>query len=157
MPIRPWGVQAIASASGTGSDSTTVFVGLPAGRAYESPEMLIALSPTVRRMLIELALGGRRRCSEIRSCQCWARCTPPPPNTTADRAADLLAATSALGYLREARASAAPEAERLTDRIQGLVAELVAAQNEDGGWPWVTGASRRWPGRTSPRAIRATA
>ena len=37
-------------------------------------------------------------------------CTPPPPNTTADRAADLLAATSALGYLREARATAAPEA-----------------------------------------------
>ena len=57
VPIRPWGVQAIASASGTASDDATVFVGLPAGRTYESPEMLIVVSPTLRRMLIELALG----------------------------------------------------------------------------------------------------
>ena len=29
------------------------------------------------------------------------------------------------------------EAERLTGRIRGLVAGLVALQNDDGGWPWV--------------------
>ena len=57
VPIRPWGVQAFASASGTSSDDATVFVGLPAGRAYESPEMRIDVSPTLRRLLIELALG----------------------------------------------------------------------------------------------------
>ena len=57
VPIRPWGVQAFASASGTSSDDATVFVGLPPGRAYESPEMRIDVSPTLRRMLIELALG----------------------------------------------------------------------------------------------------
>ena len=45
----------------------------------------------------------------------------------ADRASDLLAATSALGYLRRVGGADAPEAERLTDRIRGLVAELVAA------------------------------
>ena len=39
VPIRPWGVQAFASASGTSSNDATVFVGLPTGRAYESPEM----------------------------------------------------------------------------------------------------------------------
>ena len=45
---------------------------------------------------------------------------PPPPNTTADRASDLLAATSALAYLRATRAaSAAPEAARLTDADPG--------------------------------------
>ena len=33
VPVRPWGVQAFASASGTASDDATVFVGLPrAGR-----------------------------------------------------------------------------------------------------------------------------
>ena len=57
MPVRPWGVQVIASESGTSTESTTVFVGLPAGRTYENPEMLIVLSPTLERMLIELALG----------------------------------------------------------------------------------------------------
>ncbi len=71
---------------------------------------------------------------ELRAARIW-----PPCNTTADRAADLLAATAALQYLRTARATAAPEAARLTERIQGLVASLIAAQNQDGGWPWVSG------------------
>ncbi len=57
VPVRPWGVQVVASESGTGTDSSTVFVGLPAGRTYDNPEMLIVLSPTLERMLIELALG----------------------------------------------------------------------------------------------------
>ena len=39
-------------------------------------------------------------------------------------------------------ATAAPEARRLTHRIQGLVSGLVAAQNDDGGWPWVNGRPR---------------
>ena len=60
MPIRPWGVEVIASESGTSSESTTVFVGLPAGRAYENPEMLIVLSPSLERLLIEMALGCSR-------------------------------------------------------------------------------------------------
>jgi uncharacterized protein YfaS (alpha-2-macroglobulin family)/tetratricopeptide (TPR) repeat protein len=142
VPVRPWGVQAMASASGTAGDDATVFVGLPAGRSYEDPEMLITLAPTLRRLLIELALGQD---FQILS----SRIFPTPPHTTADRASDLLAAASALSYLRTARAGSAPEASRLTDRIRGLVAELIALQNEDGGWPWVGGA-----GHPGPRPAR---
>ena len=133
VPIRPWGVQAFASASGTASDDATVFVGLPPGRAYESPELRIDVSPTLRRMLIELAMGREFRPSTRNALICW----PIPPDTIADRASDLIAATSALAYLREARTPEAPEAARLSGRIQGLVAELVTNQNDDGGWPWV--------------------
>ncbi len=141
IPIHPWGVPVFASASGTSSESTTVFVGLPAGRTYENPDMLIAISPRLRRMLIELALGRDAvPFRDVLAFNAKARILPPPTNTTADRAAELLAATSALRYLREARAAAAPEAQRLTERIQGLVSELTAAQNPDGGWPWVSAA-----------------
>ncbi|WP_193378437.1 MG2 domain-containing protein, partial [Singulisphaera acidiphila] len=136
VPIRPWGVQSFASASGTASDDATVFVGLPAGRTYEGSEMLVVLSPTLRRMLIELALGQEAYPLGVRVNTCIF---PPPPSTTADRAGELLAATQALSYLKTIRASKAPEAERLTSRIRGLVAELIAAQGEDGGWPWVGG------------------
>jgi tetratricopeptide (TPR) repeat protein len=143
VPVRPWGVQAFASASGASKDDATVFVGLPQGRTYDIPEMLIVVSPSLRRMLIELALGrdfyplGRRVSALI---------LPPPGNTVADRASDLLAATSALQYLRATKASDAPEAGRLSDRIQGLVSELVTLQNDDGGWPWVGGQ----PGQARP-------
>ena len=125
VPIRPWGVQAFASASGTASDDATVFVGLPPGRAYESPEMLVVA-------LADPAADARRAGPGRRRLSARARASrtcilPPPPDTTADRAGDLLAATSALAYLRTAGGADAPEAARLTDRIRGLVAELVAA------------------------------
>ncbi|HWE39007.1 MAG TPA: alpha-2-macroglobulin family protein, partial [Isosphaeraceae bacterium] len=142
VPVRPWGVQAFASASGTSSDDATVFVGLPAGRAYENPEMLVVVSPTLRRLLIELAVGRDGFSFDVLASACSF---PRPPSTTADRASDLLAATSALAYLRSTRGgSAAPEASRLTDRVRGLVSELTALQGEDGGWPWVGGV------RTAP-------
>jgi tetratricopeptide (TPR) repeat protein len=134
IPVRPWGVQAYASASGTSSDGTAVFVGLPKGRTYESPEMMIVISPSLERMLVELAMGQD---TTIFASGVNCRFSPPSPSTTADRAADLLAATSALGYLRASRSGGTPDAQRLSGRIQGLVAELIAAQNEDGGWPWV--------------------
>ena len=138
VPVRPWGVQVIASESGTGTDSNAVFVGLPAGRTYDNPEMLIVLSPTLERMLIELALGDEAYpANDILSSNSTKRIWPPC-ETTADRAADLLAATGALQYLRTPGAAAAPEAERLTHRVRGLVSSLIAAQNQDGGWSWVS-------------------
>ena len=164
IPIHPWGVPVFASASGTGSESTTVFVGLPAGRTYENPDMLIAISPSLRRMLIELALGSDAPAyRNVLSSNSTARILPPPTNTTADRAAELLSATSALRYLRDARATTAPEAQRLTERIQGLVAELTAAQypgrrlalglgRSGSGWP----AGNRPPALPSDRLTSAS-
>ncbi|MFO0889672.1 MAG: tetratricopeptide repeat protein [Isosphaeraceae bacterium] len=149
IPVRPWGAQAYASASGTSSDGTTVFVGLPKGRAYESPEMMIVISPTLERMIVELAMG---RDDTIFSSRANCRIFPPPADTTADRAADLLAATSALGYLRTTRSGGSPDAQRLSGRIQGLVAELIAAQNEDGGWAWVNPGPTPRPGQNAPAA-----
>ncbi len=67
------------------------------------------------------------------------RCIPVLPNTTADRAGDLLASASALTYLQGMKTDNAPEAARLTERIRGLVSELISLQNDDGGWPWVAG------------------
>ena len=129
VPIRPWGVRVAASESGTSAESMTIFVGLPAGRTYESPEMLLVLSPTLERMVIELALGQDAyllgsAARDPRPTNLVASSAPrgiwPPSNTTADHAADLLAATAALQYVKTAHATAAPEAARLTQRIPGL-------------------------------------
>jgi uncharacterized protein YfaS (alpha-2-macroglobulin family)/tetratricopeptide (TPR) repeat protein len=147
VPIRPWGVQALASSSGSASDDATAFVGLPPGRDYQDPEMLIVVSPTLRRMIVELALGREgdplfaRRDHRLML----------PPNTMADRAGDLIAAGAALAYLKESRATDAPEAIRLRERARGIVGELITAQNDDGGWPWVSGS-----GPANPPSDRLT-
>jgi hypothetical protein len=140
VPVRPWGVPAVAAVSGSATDDRTVFVGLAPGRTYENPEMLISLSPTTRRLLVELAVGPDAY-PVFRSIT--ARCFPVAPNTTADRASELLAATSVLTYLRQARVGEAPEAVRLRERIEGLVSSLVSIQNEDGGWAWVLSESEK--------------
>ncbi|MDR3619857.1 MAG: MG2 domain-containing protein [Paludisphaera borealis] len=146
IPVHPWGVQAYASASGTSSDGSAVFVGLPKGRTYEDAEMQIVVSPSLERMIVELALGREYR---ILRNSLSAKLICSPADTMSDRAADLLAATSALTYLRQTRPDGSPDAQRLVDRIQGLVAELTAAQNDDGGWPWVS-PPRFAPGGNQP-------
>ena len=66
--------------------------------------MLVVVSPTLKRLLVELALGRDAYPFDRR----MATCFPIPPNTVADRAGDLLAATSALGYLQASRADRRP-------------------------------------------------
>src|SRR5262249_8593352 len=123
---------------------------LPAGRAYESPDMFITISPSVRRMLIELATGHRvSPLLSVISAKAPLRTPPAPPATIADRASELLGASSVLQYVRGFRTSFAPEAGRLTARIQSLMAELIAAQNADGGWPWVTTAQLSEPNQNA--------
>ena len=87
----------------------TAVVTLPPGRAYEEPEMLVVLSPTVRRMIDRACRGGGRLRRFEKTVA--ASASPSPPNTTADRAGDLLAASSAMTYLRSVKGDKAPEAE----------------------------------------------
>ena len=152
VPIRPWGVQAFASASGTSSDDATVFVGLPPGRTYENADMLVTISPSLRRMIVELALdevGPHPMASYDRAI--LAPC-PILPLTVADRASEVVAASAALHYLRAVKADRAPEAQRLSRPcgIQGLTSELITLQNDDGGWPLGRGPTRE-SGRKAPR------
>ena len=109
--------------------------------------MLVVISPTAP---ADARRAGARAATPTRSTRRVAGCFPPSrPNTTADRAGDLLAATSALTYLQIDQGADAPEAVRLTDRIRGLVAELITLQNDDGGWPWVAGTVGPGRGRAT--------
>jgi len=149
VPAEPWGTPVLASENGSARDDATVFVELPAGRNFENLSMMVSLSPTLQRQVLEAALGAevwpmpRDR---------WSCIMPPIGDTTSDRAADLLATTSALTYLRQiGGAATALEQARLVDRIRGLVAELTTRQNPDGGWPIVAPGPIRLQAARNPQ------
>ena len=71
-------------------------------------------------------------------------------DTIADRASDLMAASATLAYLRDTRGAQAAEAGRLASRVQGLVAELITLQDDNGGWPWVA-PRPTWGGKADER------
>ncbi len=149
VPIRPWGVDAIASASGSGSDDRTEIVALPEGRSYENPEMSIVVAPTASRMLIDEALGGGFGPPWMTKI-CRIR-----PVTTLDVAGELIAASSVLGYVNAIGGASVPEASRLSERVRGLGATLTSLQNNaDGGWPWIAAKAGEQP---RPSDIAASA
>ena len=128
----------------------------PPGRTYESPEMLIVVSPTLERMLIELALGARRPIrwldERVRRSSCRSRRHDGRPRrrpARGDLGPGLPAGHAAPRGTPEAAAADRPDpgAGRRADR----------AQNEDGGWPWV-GAGRAAAGqnRRPPPSDRLT-
>ncbi len=149
VPIRPWGVDAIASASGSSSDDRTEIVALPEGRSYENPEMSIVVAPTASRMLIDEALGGGFGPPWITKI-CRIR-----PVTTLDVAGELIAASSVLGYVNAIGGATVPEVSRLSERVRGLGATLTSLQNKaDGGWPWIAAKAGEQP---RPSDIAASA
>ncbi|MCY2936051.1 MAG: MG2 domain-containing protein [Planctomycetota bacterium] len=148
VPVNLWGTPVLASAHGSGRDDQTLFVQLPEGRAYENLGMMVTIAPTLERQVLAAALGAevwpmpRDR---------WTCILPPPWDTTSNRASDLLAVTSALTYLRQVGGgSTALDQGRLVDRIRGLSAELVARQNEDGGWPLTAPGPKRLQATVAP-------
>ena len=80
--------------------------------------MRIEVAPTLRRLLIELALG--RGTPDPRALEAPCPGLDREPDTIADRASDLLAATAALKYLQDTRATRGPRGRpALTDRDPG--------------------------------------
>lgn len=153
--IKPWGVQELATASGTSSDDVSAFLTLPEGRSYEHPEMIVTISPRADRLLFELAVGREAFAEDLGRTSIFGS---SQDDTTADRASDLLATSSALKALRSVK-SGAERIERLSQRVATLSGALVASQNEDGGWAWVGGGRDGAPSdrRVSARVVWAIA
>jgi len=166
IPVRPWGMRIETHAAGVGTDTDFVELELPKppgeGGEYHDLRLTVAVGPGMQRWLIEEALERGPRWEFIeRSLKGW-RATPP--RTHADSASALLGCLYAADYLRwqegnEATRRRGNEGERwarsfaalrmtglggggtadvrlLNDRAAGLIAQLLAAQNDDGGWPW---------------------
>ena len=92
--------------------------------------MTVVIGPTVPRTLIDLALGNRKFIGPVR---------PPAYGTSAD-ASELLAAVAVGQYIAQV-GNLPGDYQRLNTRSHELVAGLVMAQKDNGGWGMATDAN----------------
>lgn len=113
LPVRPWGMEFAGSAGGVSTGNAHGLVSLPEGLKYSRQELVVSLSPSVDKTLMDFALRGGG-------------------GSTADA---LLAAVSALDYATEHDARE-EDIRILYERAQSLVVSLTATQEDDGRWLW---------------------
>jgi uncharacterized protein YfaS (alpha-2-macroglobulin family)/tetratricopeptide (TPR) repeat protein len=131
VPIRPYGLPVVATASGTAAQSTIVFVEHEGQTAVEDPRLELFIGPSIDRTLLEGVLGssiGNYSGGIERSIS------------------DVLGGVSLLKLIARSRAADSPEVAALTARVNAGISRLVSSQRDDGGWSW--------SGRTSAGADR---
>lgn len=154
IPVRPWGMRIESHAAGVIKDTDFVEIELPPGAnndAAHNLELTIAVGSSMQRWLIEEALESGGRWHAIDESLSALRVMPP--RTHADTAAVLLGALYAADYINSNAAAqdahASADAALLDERIAGLTGQLLAAQNDDGGWPWSGSGGESDPWTTS--------
>lgn len=142
IAIRPWGMRLEENTAGIGRDTDFVEIDLPkapAGGGFVQRQLTVAVGSSMPRWLIDEALESGPRWAKIDSSLRCLRIVPP--RTHADTAATLVGCLYAADYARAHGDKADGKAQSgdlavLNDRIAALVAQLVSAQREDGGWAW---------------------
>ena len=125
--VRPWGMEYVGHSGGKADTSTTAFVELPPQR-YHRRWMTVVIGPTVPRTLIDLALGPKKFSG-------WLR--PAAYGASAD-ASELVAAVAVGQYVAQV-GNLPGDYQQLQARSHELVAGLVMAQKDSGGWGMAAG------------------
>lgn len=137
VPVEPWGMRIESHAAGTAHDSQLIELALDgAAEDVHDRQVSIAIGADVQHWLVDEALWtGPRWLGIERAYQSWRIA---PPRTHADAASSLLAALYTSGYVKGRLTSgeSTTEALQLDERANSLIAQLLAAQNDDGGWAW---------------------
>jgi tetratricopeptide (TPR) repeat protein len=124
IDVRPWGMPYAAHGGGIASGDASLQLRLPEGLPYQSRWLTVSVGPSLEQVVIDMALGRPSARRVI--------------DAGAGDGSELLAAISALAYARTVDA-AETDRRRLEERTRSLVAALVVAQREDGGWSWAPG------------------
>lgn len=137
IPVEPWGMRIESHAAGSAADTRLIELGFDDNAAdIHDHQMTIAIGADVQHWLVDEALWSGPRWHGIeRAYQSWRIA---PPRTHADAAASLLAALYTADYIkgRQSPGESTAEILQLDERANSLIAQLLAAQSDDGGWAW---------------------
>ena len=142
VPVRPWGTRVAVSSGGRLDGDRTVELVLPAGHDWRELALELWVGHGVGDLVVATALGeGPGQ---------GARTVLPGADLVPGKAA-LLLGVAAVVRARQAEGLAEGSVhEALLRRGAELVADLLAAQRDDGGWSW-SGRTDR-PGGPTPTA-----
>jgi alpha-2-macroglobulin len=132
VPVLPYGLPVMATAAGVTAQSTSFTVDFAPDQPAVQPELELVIGPTVRRTLIDAVLGG--------DGGAWDRSLPRPSNEIERAVSDVLGGVALLKMIGASRDADTPDARELAARVQSGLSRLVAAQRDDGGWSWSSGA-----------------
>lgn len=130
VPVAPWGLPVMDAASGTLHDQAVLDLRLPKGGHYSAARWSLELGMGLDQMLLTEALG--RPHPQRLGFHHGVR-TPDRQSATASA---LLGALSVLRHLEESGATEDGPYLALTERAEGLLADLLNRQHADGGWSW---------------------
>ncbi len=128
VDVRPYGFPVYSTASATSSQSTVALIQLDKKLDAQNPTLEIVLGADVNRSLLESVLDDG-------SVQ-LLRCGLPTSGPLERSVSDILGGVAMLKTIGDARDADTPEAQALSGRITGAVAQLISAQHDDGGWTW---------------------
>jgi alpha-2-macroglobulin len=146
IPVRPWGTEFQAFASGVLTSDTTFNLQLPAGMEFRDRSLEILFGSHLRDLVIDAAL--QRDGFVNRSMQAM-------PPTQADSASMLIGICAAMEMVEAlADSSQIDQYQRLRRQAEGLLANLISMQRKDGSWSW-SGKAIQAQVETSARAMVA--
>lgn len=145
VPLEPYGMRVFATAGGTASSDTTVWVEPPADMPLEARTLEVLVGPNVERSLLDILFAPAPLC-QFESLRIGSGL-----DTTAS---DLMAAVALQKLVGATRQAGGPQAEALDSRIRASLSLLISSQNDDGSWSWTGkgGAGNRY---TSSRMVWA--
>lgn len=127
IPVQPFGVEWVASRTGSTRDQAAFALSLPAGRDYTALELVIELGPDPARDLLSVALGTGYQPSNCRQVAV----------TALAQASRGLGALALLEHLEQGGGGSKVDQTMLRALAQAMVQALVGSQRDDGSFAWV--------------------
>lgn len=144
--VRPWGVERVATRSGTLESRVVLELELPGGRKYGDKELELFLGASLDQLVIDAALG------EVWNRHWGARSSKII--SQADAASELAGVCAVLEFLSKSGRPGNATYRDLSARATALTARLAGSQNGDGSWNWI-GRRGLASVETSSRAVYA--
>ena len=116
------------SRSGTSSQSTLALIDFESPVRPEGISLQISIGPSLNRFLLESVTGS--------DAVLLDRCLGPVSTPIERSTSDILGGVAVASWLGVAREATRPEAQSINGRIIQAIAQLVSAQDEQGGWSW---------------------